>query len=284
MRKFRDSIQRAGRVIQRYRRKTFRDRFPLKGYEKQRNGIKFVDLLSDADLIELNDILNWNCFTVDRHGRRFGNAAWQGKRSKPEVIPDPRIFLLNDRFDLAAIHVLEVGCFEGNHTISLCQYAKKVTAIDARIENVVKTIVRCAFFGCCPTVFKCDVEERPADVGLLKADVAYHVGVLYHLKDPVRHLLDLGSFIQSGVLMDTHYALEEEVRESYKANGRIYRYKRYREPGSSEVFAGIYDHSKWLMLQDIIDTLSHAGFTKVEVIERRNERNGPRVLLIGKRA
>jgi tRNA (mo5U34)-methyltransferase len=284
MGKFRDSIHNARRVIHRYRRKNFRDRLPLKGYEEQRNETKFVDLLSDADLIELNNILDWNCFTVDRHGRRFGNAAWRGKRSKPEVIPDRRILLLNDRFDLATKHVLEVGCFEGNHTIPLCQYAKKVTAIDARIENVVKTIVRCSFFGYCPTVFKWDVEERPTDVGLLKADVAYHVGVLYHLKDPVRHLLDLGSLIQSGVLMDTHYALEEEVGETYEADGRSYRYKRYREPGSAEVFSGIYDHSKWLMLRDITEALFHAGFTKVEVIETRNERNGPRVLLIGKRA
>ena len=283
MGKFLDSIQRARRAIHGYRRKNFRDRLPLKGYEEERNEIKFVDLLSDSDLIELNNILNWNCFTVDRHGRRFGNAAWQGKRSKPEVIPDRRILLLNDRFDLATKHVLEIGCFEGIHTIGLCQYAKKVTAIDARIENVVKTIVRCAFFRYCPTVFKCDVEERPLDVNLLAADVAYHIGVLYHLKDPVGHLLDLGSFIHRGLLMDTHYALEQEVRETYEVNGTVYPYKRYREPDSSEVFSGIYDHSKWLMLHDIIDSLSHAGFTKVEVIERRNERNGPRVLLIGKR-
>jgi tRNA (mo5U34)-methyltransferase len=283
MGKFRDSIRKARRVIHRYRRKRFRDLLPLKGYQEQRNETKFVDLLSDSDLLELNDILNWHCFTVDRHGRRFGNAAWQGKRSKPEVIPDRRILLLKDRFDLATKHVLEVGCFEGIHTIPLCHYAKKVTAVDARIENVVKTIVRCAFFGYCPTVFKWDVEKKPLDMSLLKADVAYHVGVLYHLKDPVRHLLDLGSFIQSGVLMDTHYALEQEVREIYEANGRSYRYKRYREPASSEVFSGIYDHSKWLTLHDITDTLSHAGFTKVEVIERRDERNGPRALLIGKR-
>ena len=283
MGKFRHSIQSAGRFIRRYWRKHFRDRVLLKGYQEQRNEIKFVDLLSDSDLIELNDILNWNCFTVDRHGRRFGNAAWQGKRNKPEVIPDRRILLLNDRFDLATKHVLEFGCFEGSHTIGLCQYAKKVTAIDARIENVVKTIVRCAFFGYCPIVFKWDVEEKPLDLDLLETDVAYHIGVLYHLKDPVRHLLDLGRFIQRGLLMDTHYALEEEVRESYEVNGRVYRYKRYREPDSSEVFAGIYDHSKWLMLHDITDSLSQAGFTKVEVIERRNERNGPRVLLIGER-
>jgi len=85
MGKLLDSIQRAGSAIHGYRRKNFRDRLPLKGYEEERNEIKFVDLLRDSDLIELNSILNWNCFTVDRHGRRFGNAAWQGKRSEPEV-------------------------------------------------------------------------------------------------------------------------------------------------------------------------------------------------------
>jgi hypothetical protein len=283
MGKFRDHIQDATRVIHRYRRKKFRERIPFKGYAEQRNETKFVDLLNDADLIELNSILDWNCFTVDRHGRRFGNAAWNGKRHTPEVIPDRRILLLNNQFDLVTKHVLEFGCFEGNHTIPLCQYAKKVTAIDGRIQNVVKTIVRCSFFGYCPTVFKWDVEEKPVDVSLIRADLAYHVGVLYHLTDPVRHLLDLGSFIQDGVLMDTHYAREGEVRETYEANGRSYRYKRYREPGSAEVFAGIYDHAKWLLLHDIIETLSHAGFTKVEVIEKRDERNGPRVLLICKR-
>src|SRR5918996_5155900 len=238
MRKFRDSIQRAGRVIHRYRRKTFRDRLPLNGYEKQQNGIKFVDLLKDSDLVELNNILDWNCFTLDCGGRRFGNAAWQGKRSRPEVIPDRRILLLHDRFDLATKHVLEIGCFEGIHTIGLCQYAKKVTAVDARIENVVKTMVRCGFFGCYPTVFKCNVEERPLDTALLEADVACHIGVLYHLKDPVRHLLDLSRFVRLGVLLDTHYAFEEEAQKTYEVNGRMYPYKKYREVASSVTPSG----------------------------------------------
>ncbi len=279
MGKFVDSMQ---KVIHRYRRKSFRNVLPLKGYEEQRNEIKFVDLLMDSDLVELNNIFDWNCFTLDRHGRRFGNAAWQGKRSKPEIIPDRRILLLNDRFDLSTKHVLEIGCFEGIHTIGLCRYAEKVTAVDARIENVVKTIVRCGFFGYYPTVFKWNVEKGLFDTALVGADVACHIGVLYHLRDPVRHLLDLSRFVRLGILLDTHYATEEEARKTYEVNGKMYRYKIYREINSS-VFAGIYDHAKWLRLTDIVQILSDSGFKHVDIVETRKERNGARALLLGQR-
>ena len=280
MRKFLDSVE---RVFHYYRRKDFRDHLPSKGYEHQRNQIKFVDFLKDSDLVELNNILDWNCFTVDGHGRRFGSAAWHEKRSAPEVIPDRRVLLLHNRFDLTTKHALEIGCFEGIHTIGLCQYAKKVTAVDARIENVVKTIVRCGFFGYSPTVFKCNVEERPLDTALLEADVACHIGVLYHLKDPVRHLLDLSGFVRLGVLLDTHCALEEEARKSYEVNGGMYPYKKYREVESS-VFSGVYSHSKWLRLTDIVQILSDSGFKRVDIVETREERNGPRVLLLALRS
>jgi tRNA (mo5U34)-methyltransferase len=32
--------------------------------------------------------------------------------------------------------VLEIGCFEGIHTIGLCNYSRRVYAVDSRIENV----------------------------------------------------------------------------------------------------------------------------------------------------
>lgn len=43
------------------------------------------------------------------------------------------------------------------------------------------------------------------------------------------------------------------------------------------------DHAKWLRREDILSILKKAGFMNVEVIETRNERNGPRVLLLAKR-
>jgi len=257
-------------------------KLPLKGYKANLNEIKLIDSLSDDDLIKLNNLLRWNCFVVDRHGRRFGNAAWAGKRIEPQVVPDRRILLMNERFSLSDKHVLEFGCFEGIHTIALSMYAKKVTAIDARIENVVKTMVRCAFFGFRPTVFTLNVEAGMLDTALVEADVACHIGVLYHLRDPVRNLLDLSRLVRLGILLDTHYATEEEARKTYEVNGKMYRYKKYREINSS-VFAGIYDHAKWLRLTDIVQILSDSGFKHVEIVETRKERNGPRVLLLGQR-
>lgn len=279
-------IRQLDRLISAFRFRTRRLRRttpPFGGYTEHRHEIPFVDPLRDEDLSTLNGLLRWNAFTVDRHGRRFGGVAWAGKRDRPQEVPDRRILLLNERFGLADKHVLEFGCFEGIHTVGLAMFAQKVTAVDGRIENVTKTIVRAAFYGCHPTVFKHDVEEVPVRVDLLQADVLHHVGVLYHLSDPVRHLLEIGKYIRSGIMLDTHYALPEEARGSYVVNGREYMYKWYREGGLGDVFSGLRRHSKWLPLDVITGLLQESGFGKVELAETRVERNGPRALLIARR-
>ena len=275
------TIKKAIRNLQQTR---FQNKQALKGYTEALNEIKYVELLSDADLVRLNRMLKWNCFTVDRQGRRFGNPASANKRDNPEIIPDRRIALLNEKFDISDKHVLEVGCLEGVHTIGLTRNAKKVTAIDARIENVVKTIVRCAFFECYPTVLKCNVEEQPLPVDLLRAELVYHVGVLYHLRNPIHHLASLSDFIGQGILLDTHYALDDQATESFEVSGRKVPYKKYSEGDYFDPFSGMYMDSKWLRLEDIVDTLNTAGFEKVDVIEDRRERNGPRVLLTAEKS
>lgn len=256
---------------------------PLSGYQENRREIPFVDPLSDAELTELNGLLRWNAFTVDRHGRRFGGVAWKGKRDRSELIPDRRIVQMDERFDLSDKHVLEFGCFEGIHTIGLTGLAARVTAVDGRVENVVKTIVRAALYGCHPTVFVYDVERRPADVSLLGADLLHHVGVLYHLADPVGHLLEIGRYVRLGLMLDTHYAADGEARHSYEVEGKSYPYRVYGELGHRDVFSGLRPHSKWLPLDLIVGLLRDTGFGQVEIAETRLERNGPRVLLFARR-
>jgi hypothetical protein len=244
--------------------------------------VPFLERLSDGDLERLNRLLPWRCFTVDGKGRPFGGIAWSGKRVLPEVIPDPRIELFHERFDLSNKHVLEVGCFEGVHTIALCHLAWHVTAIDARIENVVKTMVRCGFYDVAPRVMTYDV-ERKTDDNLLRADVCHHVGVLYHLEDPVTHLLRLGAHIARGLMLDTHYATDDDVTDRYEVGGEHFHFRRYIEGGRGDVFSGTRPFSRWLRLSDITGTLHRAGFDDVEVVETREERNGPRVLLFAER-
>jgi tRNA (mo5U34)-methyltransferase len=256
---------------------------PRHGYTEHRHEIAYVDPLSDEDLSRLNELLPWKAFTVDRHGRRFGAVAWQGKRDRPEPVPDRRTLILDQRFGLADKHVLEFGCFEGIHTVGLMRFTARVTAVDGRIENVAKTILRTALYGYHPRVFVHDVDRVPANYDQLQADVLHHVGVLYHLRDPVRHLLEIGRYVRLGVMLDTHYALEAEAQLIDEVNGREYRYKRFQEQGRADVFSGLGDSSRWLSLDLIIGLLQETGFADVEVIEKRQERNGPRVLLIARR-
>lgn len=278
------SIRNAFRELRReYARAQFRSKLPHRGYANNRVPAEWVDTLSDEDLSKLNGLLDWQCFTADKHGRRFGNAAWQAKRAEPQVIPDRRIVLLNEHFDLADKHVLEMGCFEGIHTIGLAQHARKVTAIDARIENVVKTIVRCSFFGFAPRVFKCNVEQEPLPIKWLSSDILHHVGVLYHLKDPVTHLLRIGQYVRLGLMLDTHYCRDGDANQSYEVEHKSYRYREYAEQGLTDPFSGMNDHAKWLRQADIIALLQQTGFEQITVIETREERNGPRLLLIAKR-
>ncbi len=252
---------------------------PFKGYTEHLNSIPFLDYLPDEKVQELNDIVDWKAFVVDSNGRRFGNAAWKGKRVTPQPIPDPRHQLLNDRINLRNKTVLEIGCFEGIHTIGLCTFGANVIAIDSRMENIVKTMVRCGFFNVKPSVFQCDVEAWNMDTALLKADVCHHIGVLYHLKDPIAHLKKLSGLISHGIFLDTHIALPTDTLETYTSEGKEYRYKKYKEGGLRDVFSGMYDHAKWLLLADLTTLLKECGFANVEVIEERAERNGPRILL-----
>jgi tRNA (mo5U34)-methyltransferase len=253
-------------------------------YEEGQTEARFVERLADEDLRRLNDLLPWRCFTVDGEGRPLGGTAWRGKRDAPERIPDPRIVRFHERFDLSDKHVLEVGCFEGIHTIALCRLAERVTAIDARVENVVKTIVRCAFFDERPRVITFDLDGDEDGAELLRADLCHHVGVLYHLDDPVSHLRALGTWVSRGLMLDTHYARPEDATEEYEVGGERFPFRRYDEQGRGDVFSGVRPTSKWLRLDDIERLLREGGFETVEVVEKRDERNGPRVLLFAERS
>lgn len=269
-------------MLRRVRKVTYQKTIPFSGY------LAFdfdcpLNSLSDNELISLNQMLDWNCFTTDSKGRRLGNVAWSGKRSLPQKIPDSRIVLMDEKFHLSGKTVLEVGCFEGVHTVGLQMFAANVLAVDSRIEHVVKTTVRSAMYGFYPKTFLFDADSDDQDYSRLRADFAHHVGVLYHLKDPVKHLINLGNQVEKGIMLDTHIAEDVEASEIYTVDGEHFHYKKYLEFGAKEAFSGMHDHSKWLTLSGLEKALKMAGFENVTTVEVRQERNGPRVLLFAEK-
>jgi tRNA (mo5U34)-methyltransferase len=256
---------------------------PRDGYAEGRLSLPRIEMLPDDELDRLNSLLPWSAFIVDGKGRRFGNWFSSSKRNKPNAIPDPRIVELDRRIPLAGRHVLELGCFEGIHTAALCERAERVTAVDGRIEHVAKTLVRCGLLGHHPNCFYWDVEtpipsELPAEW-----DVLHHVGVLYHLAEPVQHLQSLLPRIRRAVLLDTHIATPADQLLVGEAAGFTYRYRYWEEGPRANPFAGLRSNARWLLESDLERILSHHGFGRVEVTERRDERNGPRICLYATR-
>lgn len=245
------------------------------------NGV--VDHLDDEELSELNAMLDWSAWVRDRSGRAFGAPFSATKRAGPDALPDRRIVELNSMVPLADKTVLEVGCFEGIHTAALCNFAGHVKACDARVSLLAKTAVRCAFLGCRPELFLWNVESEIPDGRDVSCDVLHHVGVLYHLKDPVAHLQRILPQVRKAIMLDTHVASEERATQDLYVGRSHYRVQRYREHGLADPFSGVYDHAHWLLHQDILALLASEGFSEIAVDRLRQERNGPRVMIIAKR-
>lgn len=235
--------------------------------------------LSDADVETFNNLLPWASMTVDPSGRILGRPWNSAKRSGVHGLLDPRQTKFNAAFNLAGRHVLELGCFEGIHTIGLLLLGASVTAVDGRMENVLKTMARVWAYGLKCDVTQWDFEEKPSPLLPERWDVLHHIGVLYHLSDPVGHLNAVLPRTDHAVLLDTHVADSAEVATlQYVANGETVRYRRKAEPHAvSSPFAGMRDHAKYLVLEDLVDLLQRHGFKDTQVVSNRLERNGRRV-------
>lgn len=181
--------------------------------------------------------------------------------------------ILNQRIPLKDLTVYEPGCGDGVFTERLVEFAKYVYASDAREEQCAAVRVRMAevfgeeyvtggHFGI--EVVDSEVFFPPGGA----VDVLFHVGLLYHLNDPVNHLTKLIEPVRKAVFLDTHYT-KSDLPETRHEDVKLLR-------------EGIRPRSQWLPLPMIIQILEKGGF-KVEVIDDRTERNGPRVTLLATR-
>jgi tRNA (mo5U34)-methyltransferase len=226
-----------------------------------------VDSLSDEALREINTRHAWVTGTADSMGRILG---------RPErvlAIPDSKVAIAHDRIGLSGKTVVEFGCLEGAHTVALCLLAKRVVALEARDENIARTRIRCGLYGVAPEILKRDLEINLPP----SADVFFHSGVLYHLQDPVGHLLNI-SPLTDAMLLDTHYADTPGEKYVCPKDKRTYNCLIYGED-VRVCKSGMRPFSRWLGLADLVGTLK-GRFKKVEVIDDRQERNGRRATMV----
>jgi len=226
---------------------------------------------------EVNGMLDWHAGTV-LDGRILGRLGVKaGKRTEPGAVPDRRIVNLHEIVNLTGKSVLEVGCFEGIHTLGLRLYCQDVTAVDIRPSNVVKTLTRLCMHGSNAKVFVADVEALPDQFGTF--DLIFHCGVLYHLMAPLEHVFALSRLCKH-LFLDTHVARNEPEMIEKQLGGVTYRGAYHDEAGWHDPFSGKDPKAFWLDKESLLDVLRRAGFSSVKELENREERNGPRLALL----
>jgi len=236
---------------------------------------------SDADLHEINQLLDWHAGAPLPDGRILGSIERKpSKHAAPGVIPDARIRLLNKLTPLKNKKVLEIGCFEGIHTAGLKTFDCDLTAIDVRPQNVIKTLTRLSWHGLSAEVFQYDAEA--IEPSFPQFDIVFHIGVLYHMMRPVQHLHNI-VHIGELLFLDTHVATEGPDVKSFDVGGKTYRGQAYVEGGWKNPFSGKDPSALWLTEESLMDALAHAGFAQTRLLQRRDERNGLRLLVLAGR-
>lgn len=224
-----------------------------------------IDKLTPVEFSKYNALHKWECGTKDRRGRVLGS------RDRLMEIPERRVLLAQERISFEGKSVVEFGCLEGVHTISLCRMAETVTAIDGRKDNLEKTKTRCELYGASPILKEMNFDKEIPEPG----DVYFHSGVFYHLIDPVGHLIKISKLCKE-LFLDTHYAKAPTL--SYRsADKNDYLCKVI--PESSHPRSGMDRFARWISKDTLLFILKKL-FKEVEVLRDERERNGPRISIV----
>jgi hypothetical protein len=240
-----------------------------------------VIALSDKQLSDFQEVLPWSTAMRLPDGRVLGNP---GKRGTVSELHDFRVNLLAERFGEGRISVLELGSHEGIHTVRLARIAREVVAIEVRPQNVVCALARLFVHDVHNArLLLGDVRELTPDIG--RFDVLFHVGVLYHLDNPVEHLHRVAPLAET-LLLDTHYGVPggRLPRFDVEWEGARYEAYRYDEGGWRDPFSGVASTSAWLGKDALLEALRDTGFVDIEIVDDRSERNGERLTLLAREA
>lgn len=172
--------------------------------------------------------------------------------------------------------ILEAAPCEGHVTVGLYQMgARQIRAFDARLENVLKTVARCAVWGHWPHVL-----HHPADqleqhhARETPWPLVIHFGLLYHLANPGNQLEQLARISRS-VLLDTHTA---KPNEPTTMNDEGLAGHWYAEQGETDALSGLQPRSFWLTPTTLFEKCHAVGFHVRPLFEQHEHPIGPRGL------
>ncbi len=186
----------------------------------------------------------------------------QGYGGSYDAINDVRVEQFFAAFPNART-VLELGSFEGGHSVALARHpgVRQVVAIEARPVNLEKARFIQRVFAAENIQF---VEANLEAIDLTqfgRFDAVFCCGLLYHLPKPWE-LLDQIARVTDNLFLSTHYAQERQADTTlHDLHGRM-----YSEYGFGDPLSGMSPESFWPAREDLSAMLRRAGFSTIHVV------------------
>lgn len=216
-----------------------------------------------------------------------------------DLFNDERIvWLIKQTGGIKGYNILELGPLEGGHSYMLEKAgAKSIIAIDANTRSFLKCLITKEIFNLKKSKFMlgdfCEYfNYLDSDK---KFDLILASGVIYHMKNPIKLISDIGKHTDK-VFIWTHYYCPEIINNceniklkfgnfiKLEAEGfscDVCRYE-YQEALSYTGFCGGSDsYSYWMKKDDMIMCLKYFGFKNIIIgSDHHNHPNGPAFTLL----
>jgi hypothetical protein len=198
---------------------------------------------------------------------------------------DQRIKYIAYFLDLRGLRTLEIGPFEGHHSVLLEKMGvRENVAIESRDDNLRKCGRIKEKYGLGRTTFLqhnlerlCSGQEKPQFNGPF--DLVFCLGVLYHVPEPAKALAWFRSQANT-LFLGTHYPEPQEPSDAtYTHNGKSYRVKEWRE-GLMDPLSGMSPVSLWPYEADLIAMIKDAGYSRISVLGKDLQNAMPHITIL----
>jgi SAM-dependent methyltransferase len=181
-----------------------------------------------------------------------------------------------------ASNILELGALEGGHSFALSNRptVQRVVAAEGRPSNIERAVFVQKLLNADKVKFV-EANLESFDLSALgKFDAVFCSGLLYHLPEPWK-LIELCAQVSPNVFMWTHYAGENEAKETL----RDLRGKWHQEGGLLDPLSGLSKRSFWPTLGSLVSMLTASGYRTVHLIGNElTHTNGAAVTLAATQA
>jgi SAM-dependent methyltransferase len=179
------------------------------------------------------------------------------------------------RKPLAALRVLDLGCYEGFYTLEFGLQGAEAVGIEGREQHWQKASFAANALGLDRVRFFQDDVRNLSLEKYGSFDLVLCIGILYHLNQPdvFEFMERIGSVCTDTLILDTHVALKPKQAVAYK--DRQYHgfdYYEFPENLSAErrknaIWASLDNPASfWPTRSSLVNLLRHSGFTSVSEV------------------